>query len=453
MSVNAAFCGPRAFVLTQSMPLRMTTLLLLYFVQGFPLGLFYYAIPAWMAKNSVGTVEIAAVVTAASLPWSLKLINGFILDRYTYLPMGRRRVWIIGAQGVLVLTLLAAAILEPAATDVLALSVIAFLANMAINFQDVGIDSLAVDIMPEDERARAGGIMCGAQFVGIGITSAAAGLLLDHYGLAVCLTGVAFIPALVMIFAVAIRERHGERHLPWTAGATHPHNLNLQIESWWPLLRNSVLAVFGPVSLLLLPALFARSLPVGGFEAFHPVLFQDRGGWTLSEYTSLASSLRLGGGIFSLVIAGYLVERIGPQRVVAAVLFAGMVVLVTMGLAQGFWADDRVLVTFMIVMEILEVLYFVAALTLAMRMCQPAIAATQFTIYMAVSNFGRPAGAMLAASTAGAGSPQWFYWSLAISWGLVFLIVLKARYPDANREQQSAAASLPQGGGPVPALE
>lgn len=35
----------------------------------------------------------------------------------------------------------------------------------------------------------------------------------------------------------------------------------------------------------------------------------------------------------------------------------------------------------------------------------------------------------------------------------VLLIVLKARYPEANREHQGAAASLPQGGGPVPALE
>ena len=35
-----------------------------------------------------------------ALPWTLKLVNGFIMDRYTFLAMGRRRIWIIGAQGV-----------------------------------------------------------------------------------------------------------------------------------------------------------------------------------------------------------------------------------------------------------------------------------------------------------------------------------------------------------------
>lgn len=452
MALSKINGGRSSFILTESVGLRMLTLLLLYFVQGFPLGLFYYAIPAWMAKNGVGTVDIAAVVAAASLPWSLKLANGFILDRYTFLPMGRRRAWIIGAQGMLVLCLLAAAVLNPAAQDVFILSAIGFLANLAINFQDVGIDSLAIDIMPDEERAKAGGIMCGAQFVGVGVTAAGAGLLLDRYSFAACLSAVALVPVLVMLYAVVIRERQGERRLPWTSGTTHPHNLNLQVEGWWPLLKSSLVAVAGPASLLLLPALFARSMPVGSFEVFNPVLFQESVGWTLSEYTSFASSVRLGGGIFSLLIAGYLVGKVGPERTLAAVLLAGAAVLTAMGFAKEHWVNDQVLVSFMAMMEVLEVLYFVAALTLAMRMCHPAIAATQFTIYMAVSNFGRPAGAMLAAGTAGAGSPEWLYWSLAIIWGLTFLIVLKARYPGKHGAEREAATSLPGEEQPAPAF-
>jgi PAT family beta-lactamase induction signal transducer AmpG len=123
-----------------------------------------------------------------------------------------------------------------------------------------------------------------------------------------------------------------------------------------------------------------------------------------------------------------------------------------MGFAKEHWVNDQVLVSFMAMMEVLEVLYFVAALTLAMRMCHPAIAATQFTIYMAVSNFGRPAGAMLAAGTAGAGAPEWLYWSLAIIWGLTFLIVLKARYPGKHGAEREAATSLPGEEQPAPAF-
>ena len=90
-------------VLTDSKRLRVMALVLLYLTQGFPLGLFNIAIPAWMASQGVGAGEIAAVVATSALPWSLKLAKGFILDRYAYLPMGRRRAWIIGAQFALVM--------------------------------------------------------------------------------------------------------------------------------------------------------------------------------------------------------------------------------------------------------------------------------------------------------------------------------------------------------------
>ena len=165
-------------VLIGSKRLRMISLVLFYLTQGFPLGLFNIAIPAWMASQGVGAGEIAAVVATSALPWSLKLANGFILDRYAYLPMGRRRAWIIGAQFALVLALIAGALLQPAAQDIAILSILGFIANAAVTFQDVGIDSLAVDIMPEEERAGASGIMCGAQFVGVGLRWGCAGWLL-----------------------------------------------------------------------------------------------------------------------------------------------------------------------------------------------------------------------------------------------------------------------------------
>jgi len=66
----------------------------------------------WMAANGESTTSVAAVVGASTLPWTLKLINGFLIDRYTFLPMGRRRAWIIGAQGLIVLILLAGAALS-----------------------------------------------------------------------------------------------------------------------------------------------------------------------------------------------------------------------------------------------------------------------------------------------------------------------------------------------------
>lgn len=406
----------------------MLALVLLYLTQGFPLGLFNIAIPAWMASQGVGAGEIAAVVATAALPWSLKLANGFILDRYTYLPMGRRRAWIIGAQCALVLALVAGALLQPAAQDVAILSALGFFANAAATVQDVGIDSLAVDIMPEEERAGASGIMCGAQFLGVGLTSASAGWLLSSYGLAACFAGVAIIPALVMVFAIVILEREGEKLLPWTSGASHPHNLGLQVEAWWPLLKQSGRAVLTPLSLLLLPLLFVRIMPKGSFEVFHPLMFQQRGGWSAAEFTGFMSSLALLGGVFGMLAGGYCVQRAGAQRMVAGVMASGAACFLAMALAEPYWGDQRLLIGFAITMKVIDVLAMAALITLAMQMCSPAVAATQFTIYMAVSNFGSPVGAALAAWATGIGHPSLLYGSLAVIWAVASAIALGVNF-------------------------
>lgn len=450
---RVAIEGRASLVLTHSTALRFLTLLLFYITQGFPIGLFFYAIPSWMAANDVGTGEIASVVAVAALPWSLKIANGFLLDRYPFLPMGRRRAWIIGAQAVIVLALLLGAVIYPAADDVLVLSALGFLANAAVTFQDVGIDSLAVDIMPEDERSRAGGIMGGAQLVGVAATTASGGWLLENFGTAVCLTVGAVIPGLVMLYGILVREREGERRLPWSKGESHPRNLRIQVTAWWPLLKNSFRAVLMPLSLLLIPALFVRSVPWGGFEAFHPVLFQETGGWDLTQYTSFISTLTFASGVFGIVVGGYLVEKLGAQRALIWSLATGIVAMTAMGFARDHWEDYRVLMGFQITMDMLHVFYFISQITLSMRMCNPAVAATQFTIYMAVGNFGRPVGATLAASTAGADHPELFYWTLAAGWAVVLVIALKVTFPSENRAQHEVAEELPQGEGPAPAID
>lgn len=110
-----------------------------------------------------------------------------------------------------------------------------------------------------------------------------------------------------------------------------------------------------------------------------------------------------------------------------------------------------VLAGFVIGMQFVAMFYFVSQITMAMHMCAPAIAATQFTIYMALGNLGRPIGASLAGVTAGTGSPEMFYWSLELIWIVGAFIVLKVQFPRKSPEAEHAVAEkLPQGDGPHP---
>ena len=449
---QAALQGVGTFILSRSKALRMLTLLLFYFTQGFPVGLFFYAIPAWMAASGASTAEVASVVGTAALPWSLKLVNGFIIDRYTFLPMGRRRIWIIGAQALIVTAFLVGAVLSPDGRDVLLVSALGFCANAAVTFQDVGIDSLAVDIMEEEERARAASVMFGAQMFGIAAATALGGKLIETFGIGVGLTGAAIVPLAVMLYGIAIRERGGEKRLPWSAGESHPANRAIQVEAWWPLLQGAFRAIVVPISLLLLPVLLARAVPWGAFEAFHPELFQTYAGWSMSDYTSLVSTSALVSGFVGLVLFGVMVDRIGSRRSLLIAAGAMAVLLTGMGFARSMWSEGWFLAAFLIAMDIAGILFLISAVPVCMRLCSPAVAATQFTIYMAFGNFGRPIGAWLAAVTAGQGHPQWLYWAAGIIASVMVIVIATVPFPDRSSREREVAEDLPQGEGIAPRI-
>ena len=52
----------------------------------------------WLASQGVGAGDIGSYLAVIVLPWAFKLITGPLMDRFEFLPMGRRRPWVIGAQ-------------------------------------------------------------------------------------------------------------------------------------------------------------------------------------------------------------------------------------------------------------------------------------------------------------------------------------------------------------------
>ena len=84
--------------LSENTVVRYFNFIALYFAQGVPEGMLYYGIPAWMAINGKTPGEIAGFAVACGLPWSFKFIVAPLMDRYTWLPMGRKRPWVLVGQ-------------------------------------------------------------------------------------------------------------------------------------------------------------------------------------------------------------------------------------------------------------------------------------------------------------------------------------------------------------------
>lgn len=429
-------------ILERSATLRLLTVGLFYFTQGVPVGLFFYAIPAWLADNGATTAERASVVAASILPWTLKFFLGFVMDRYTYLPMGRRRIWIIGAQSTIVAALLVAAVLAPGSGEIRMLAILGFIVNAGTAFQDVSIDSLAVDIMPEDERGKAAGIMFGGQVLGISSATFVAGRLIADHGTVAGYLAAAAAVACVLVYGICIRERDGEGRFPWSGGQAHPRNVDLQVEAWVPLLLSSAKAMLAPLSLAGLVIFLVRTMPSGVAEAYHSGLATGIGEWSQTEYTDLISGAQFVVGIIALTVGGWGISRIGAQRTALGICILICVFAIGFGAARSSWDDRTLLTAYFLQHEFLVTMASVAFVPIAMGLCNPRVAATQFTLYMAASNVGRPLGNAVAAQADESGHPQMMYFVLAAVFGVVALILVFVRFP---AEAPDAEATIESG--------
>ncbi len=437
--------------LAQSRRLRLVAVFILYVAQGVPLGLFWFAIPAWMAANGAGAANVAFVLGLTALPWSLKLVNGFIMDRYTFLAMGRRRIWLIGAQLVMIVLLIGCALLNPGVDDIVLLGGIGFAVNAATTFQDVAVDGLAVDIMEEEERARASGMMFGGQAIGMSLSTALSGAAIAAYGPSAAYLLSALFIGLVTILVLGTRERAGERLLPWSSGAATAANMAVQVDRWWPILKHTFQSIIRPVSLIYVPIIMLKGMQYGVMTGVTPLIATGSAGWAEGHVTAVTGTGQMIAGIAGMTIGGILGDKLGAKR--TTILFFGcwLVLNSTMFLAQPLWGNSPFLTTYVIIWLALDTLVTVAMLPIAMRLCNRAVAATQFTLYMALSNFGITIGAALLGLADRVGGLAPLFGLLAAANAVAIVIMLVVRFP-TRQIVSSTADQSPHGDRLVPVL-
>ena len=372
---------------------RLGGLFLLYAAQGVPEGLLYIAVPAWLAVNGASAEAIGGYIAIILLPWGFKLINGVLMDRVAYLPMGRRRPWLIGAQLALVLTLLLFGAQGPQAQDLAFITAVGFLVNLAGAFQDVAIDGMAIDVVPQEERARANGVMWGGKILGTAAASVVTGAVITRHGFAAAAQVTAAFVMLVLLVPLLVRERPGERLTPWSAGTASVQARIRQLHGWFDIARALGRAMAAPVCLVLAVGIFIAFTGYGLDTAFGPVLAVTQLGFTEETYGNLAGAANLAGGLFGIFLCGVIADWLGPRRVLVVSLLGMGVCQAAMAVTSDYWAVRGVFEGYTVAYILLFVLMSVALYAEAMRLTTPAVAATQFSLFMAVLNLGTSFGA------------------------------------------------------------
>jgi len=380
-----------SLTLSQSSVLRYFSFTILYVAQGFPFGLVTVALPAFLLERGHAPAAVGAFVGGAMLPWTFKFLAGPMMDRFTYLAMGRRRPWVLLAQLGLVLTGLAFAFFPGALDDLVTLTALCFVLNCFGATQDVAVDGMAMDVLPEDEHGRANAFMGFGQVAGISGSAAISAFVLQSFGLPGISVMLVVGFGLILLWAVLVRERAGEKTLPWSAGQATERSLRLRAESWSAIAVDLFRVLFLPASVLLIcvSSLFRFSDALW-IQVGQTVVVQQLGvaSTDYSSWISLTSFIAALAGIG----LGFFIDRLGVKRFYVAALFAYGVLATAVGLSAAAWESPLYLMTVSALQAFVYQAVFVSFIAIHMKLCGTRVAATQFAIYMGAVNFARSAG-------------------------------------------------------------
>lgn len=375
--------------LSENRMARFAAVIVLYFLQGVPLGLSLIALPAWLAEAGATPIEVGAFTGLALLPWSTKLFNGLIMDRFAYKPMGRRRGWILLAHVLMIAALIVMAITSPGAGEIALLSALCFTLNLCGTFNDVAVDGMVVDIVPEDERTAINSMMFASQVAGMAASGFLAGQTLSSGGLATTALILAAMIACASLFVSVFRERPGERLLPWTQGLASPECEERQHDAWWPILSGVFASIISPRTLMFLIAAGLTWAYAAFSDAVNPTLAVEKLGWSSEDYASFGAVVNIVAAGFGLFVPIALQRMLGLRWAMLSQMAMLALLATIAGLSFPFWQNDLPFIVLSASMYILCVTVAINAIVWAMRICNPLIAASQFALFMAAPNLSR----------------------------------------------------------------
>ncbi|MBK7763157.1 MAG: MFS transporter [Bacteroidetes bacterium] len=417
--------------------LRYFNFIALYFAQGVPEGMLAFGIPAWLAMNGKSAGEIASFAVAISLPWSFKFIVAPLMDRYTYLSMGRKRPWVIFGQLGLILSCIYLAYVPDPLNNLHHFMAAGFVVSFFGAFQDVATDGMAVDIIPLNQQARANGFMWGAKTIGISVSLAVGSWIIKEYNYTTAILTLASIIGFIMILPICSRERPGEKIAPWTSGKASLEIKELQIDQW-RIIFKSLFKVFTlRNSLLMAILLFMCQGAMKYIATLLPIFTVKELGWTNVTYSQYYAAAKLIGGIVGMVLGGILIERFGKKRMLN-VYFLGLIMLTTSFVFfKQYWSNHNFIYTFMIVFNTLYTFTSICLFAIAMQCCWKKVSASQFTLYMTIANLGQISLAAFIGPL-----KEKFSWQISILVFAVFIAVawLLLQFIKINKQIEDVAA-------------
>lgn len=377
---------------------RLTAFFLLYLTEGIPLGFAATAVATQLRRQGVGPAEIGAFVGSFYLPWAFKWAYGPVVDVFASARLGRRRGWILGMQIMMVLTLLSTVMLDlPRQLGLFTL--ILLVHNVFSATQDVAIDALAVNTLQEHERATANGMMFAGASLGQAVGGSGALFVAAQFGFQSSFYFVCGAILMVTLFVVLpLKEAPDPAWEARRGGGLHAalrEMLSFVVNAFRSFVGTR--GAFAGLGMALLPpGAMCLGLALQSNLAVELGLPDDQVAW-LNLWSTVI-------GAAGCVVGGIISDRVDRRKAlnIYILLMSVPVLVLAFILQREGWitADANKTGLHNLALPFLVGAFWLATLSyqffnglmysttnaIYMDVTNPAVAATQFTAYMAMAN-------------------------------------------------------------------
>ncbi|MEL7642912.1 MAG: MFS transporter [bacterium] len=348
--------------MTQSRWLRYPLFALLYFVQGAIVAYFTALNALYLISFDLTMSQIGLIGTIGMIPFVLKIFLGMLSDRVNFFKLGHRKPYILIGLVIQSICLIIVPMIDPGKQYWL-YAALAFTLMSGQALYDTCTDGLALDTTLPDEQGTVQGFMVGGRALGVVILSAVIGLVVDAFSWRIMfyfLAGMSLLP-LPLVFLVREISRTENRKFEWKAF--------------------SAFTKFPVISLAALGALYSFTTN-GANQIINPFIDFEFG--ISYSAAGLFTTMWGVGVVLGGLTGGRLVDRIGQRRAVQTAIIISFTAIAALAAIQSTSLAFILVTAFGLAYGYFETVYF----ALSMKLTDPRIAASMFSILMAIANIG-----------------------------------------------------------------
>jgi len=345
---------------------RYTMFALLYFAEGAILSYFTSLNSLYLQSFGLDMSQVGIIGTIAMIPFVIKIFLGMLSDKVNFFGLGHRKPYIILGLAIQVICLILIPSIDPG-REFWAYAGMAFITVMGMALYDTCTDGLALDTTALDEEGIIQGFMGGGRAAGMVVVSSLLGLIVQNTSWRLGFYFLALVSLLPLPFVFFAREiqRTPEKTFDWGAFSSFK--------------KPSV------ISLGILGALYSLII-YGANQIVNPSLVQKFSiNYSTAGFISTVLSL---GIVLGSVFGGRITDKIGQKRSVQTALVISMISVALLAAIIAPWMAWVLIFIFGLAFGFYETVFF----AISMRVTDGRIAATMFSILMAIANIGTGIG-------------------------------------------------------------